>query len=211
MRQTSSTLRKSTQLLALALVMTSALAPCRAQGNELLQQVGDCIARGSLKLAERSSLQAGVRPRSVVTEHGPRQVSRDGGQRLILLTGQGEPFINLMIEHSQDGRFEDDREAVTAQMQFMHRKSGGTASLVTGERGSETVLLGLNNPSLDMSIISFYSLFEPKRALIATAYFLNQKPGRRAFATVEEYAVLRDKALRELQACLAQGQGSQGR
>lgn len=203
MKLTSSLLRNVSQLLALALGMTWATAPCRAQGNELLQQIGDCIAGGSLKLAERSSLPASVRSRSVDTEQGPREVSLDGGQRLILLTEQGEPFINLKVEQSREGRFDGDRAAVTAQMQHMHRRSGGTASLVTGTRGSEAVLLGLNNPTLDARIISFYSLFEPKRALIATAYFLNQKPERRAFATMEDFAALRDKALREMQDCLA--------
>ena len=173
-----------------------------------MQELGDCIARGSFKVTGRLSLPASVKSRSVDTEQGQREVSLDGGQRLILLTEQGEPFVNLKIERSRDGRFDGDREAVTAQMEFMRRRSGDAASLISDRRGGESVLLGLNNPSLGMSIISFYSLFEPKRALIATAYFLNQKPDRRAFATMEEYTVLRDKALQELQACLAQGEGT---
>jgi hypothetical protein len=43
------------------------------------------------------------------------------------------------------------------------------------------------------------------RALIATAYVLNQEPARRAYSTYAEYEVLRDDAAQLVQACIMPG------
>lgn len=189
--------------LATALACALVAATAAAQEPVALEPYVACVERGSF--AVRDVVRAGQRPssRSVNTAEGERRVSVADGYRVMLNTPQGEPFVNLKIELSAPGKADEDRAVIVAQMRAMAGGSAAGALPLKDETRDGVQAVGLDNPSIDhRSIISFYTLFVAPKGLVATAYVLNQKPERRAFASLSEYQVLRDKALSEIAACL---------
>lgn len=63
-----------------------------------------------------------------------------------------------------------------------------------------------NPPALGGGPIGTYVLFDDSRRMIVTVYFLNQRPGRRRFKTIEEYRTLRDRFLDDYTTCMARAQ-----
>jgi hypothetical protein len=135
--------------------------------------------------------------------NGKRLVSVADAYRVILAFPNTDPFVNLKIEVSVAGRYSEDKRAVLEQMQdFAASAKGVTVSLERSTRNGVDIA-GLNNPSIESSQISLYSLFDDKETLIVTAYILNQVPERRAFKDMAAYKRLRDAFLQEYAQCMA--------
>ena len=135
--------------------------------------------------------------------NGTRRVSVADAYRVILAFPNTDPFVNLKIEVSVTGRYSEDKRAVLEQMQdFAASAKGVTVSLERSTRNGVDIA-GLNNPTIDSSQVSLYSLFDDKETLIVTAYILNQDPERRAFKDLAAYKKLRDAFLQEYVQCMA--------
>jgi hypothetical protein len=165
-----------------------------------------CIAAGKFGVLEQGRLPASVTSRTVETAAGNKTVSLADGYRVILATAQGQPFLNLKVELSSPADAAADRATVESQMAlFSSRRSGAQQALQRVVHG-EVELLSLHQPDLERGgPISFYSLFVPSKALIASLYVLNQPPGQRAFATYADYEGLRDEAVKLVQGCAVAG------
>ena len=195
--------------LALCAALLAASTHSMAQrDSDPLAPIVQCVRDGKFSVLEQGRLPATVTSRSVQTLSGTRSVSMLDGYRVILATSQGKPFVNLKVELSAPGSAAADRDAVREQMQaFSSRRSPDQKELQrTLKPGIE--VLDLHQPSLARSgPISFYSMFVPKRSIIATLYVLNQAPEGRAFTTYGEYEALRDEAAHLVQSCLEAGGG----
>jgi hypothetical protein len=175
------------------------------------QRVGDplapivrCIGTGKFAVLQQGRLPASVTSRSVETPTGNKTVTLADGYRVILATSQGEAFVNLKVELSSTAEAAADRAAVEEQMKlFSSRRGPGPKDFQRTAHGGVEVL-ELHQPNLeDGGPVSFYSIFVPSKAIIATLYVLNQKPDKRAFSTYGEYEALRDQAVKLIQGCAA--------
>lgn len=193
--------------LALCGALLAASTPSTAQrDSDPLAPIVKCVRSGKFNVLEQGRLPATVTSRSVETLSGAKSVTMLDGYRVILATSQGKPFVNLKVELSVPASAAADREAVREQMQaFSSRRSPDQKELQRA-LGPGVEVLALHQPTLARSgPISFYSMFVPKRSIIATLYVLNQAPEGRAFSTYGEYETLRDEAVNLVQACLAAG------
>jgi hypothetical protein len=131
-----------------------------------------------------------------------------------------EYFANVKVELSQDSRYADDKDAIVASMAYLANQSSKEAGAkVSLERRAyqrfdvyavnfPTIdFYDLNNPpTLGGGPIGTFVLFDDPRSVVVTVYFLNQRPERRRFRTVEEWRVLRDRFLESYTSCLARSQ-----
>ncbi|MDB5748385.1 MAG: hypothetical protein JWP72_3233 [Massilia sp.] len=78
-----------------------------------------------------------------------------------------------------------------------------TGAGIEHHTGNGIDIAALNNNSLAGGVIGFYTLFDDRQEVIATAYLLNHDPKRRAFQTFDEYKALRDGFVRDFTSCMA--------
>lgn len=192
--------------LALTALAAASASSWSQRATDPLAPVMRCIAAGKFGVLEQGRLPASATSRTVETAAGNKTVSLADGYRVILATSQGQPFVNLKVELSSAADAAADRATVEAQMAlFASRRSGDQQALQRAVDG-EVELLSLHQSDLERGgPISFYSLFVPSKALIASLYVLNQPPGQRAFSTYADYEVLRDEAVKLVQGCAAAG------
>jgi hypothetical protein len=141
----------------------------------------------------------------VQTRNGAARVSTVDGYRLMLHKESRAPLVNLKVEKSADGQFEQDRAAVLAYMELFSetRGEGATALEVTRQEGVE--VMALNQPGIDGGgPLSFYSFTHQPSGVIGTAYILSQPPAMREFRNYAEYTSLRDRFVGKLVRCMAQ-------
>ena len=174
-----------------------------AETSSVLAAYARCQFTGRLAASSIDRAPDLPMARPVETASGTKRVSVADGYRLMLAFPDLDPFVNLKIERSIDGRYASDKQTVLDQMQHMATNSHGTVVKLERhvERGID--IAALNNPSLAGSIISFYSLFNDKKGVILTAHILNQLPERRSFQNMEQYRVQRDRLVGDLVSCLA--------
>jgi len=194
-----------------------------APSGVLAQQRGDslrpltrCGFADGLRTVGADRTPADIHERYVMTARGAQAVSLADGYRVMLAYPGSDFFANLKVERSEDARYPDDKRAVVAHMEYMATRSSEWAGVsVPLEHRTHK---GLDLYSIDWHTIDFYIpnnpvtlgggpigtyvLFEDARRLIVTVYFLNQRPERRRFQTIEEYRVLRDRFLESYTTCL---------
>lgn len=193
--------------LAVTMLIVTVAMPSQAwgadRGGDPLRPLLTCIEQGPFRALDRDRLPEQVTSRQVRLPDGERRVSLLDGYRVILVTPQGEPFVNLKVERSIRELAEADRAVVLDQMRaFAERKPAGSAPM-RDERRGRVRLLGLDQPSLAATgPLGLYMLLVEDADLIVTAYVLNQTPARRAFDSLEGYEALRELAMRHILGCL---------
>ncbi len=204
--------RRHVKNFAFCLVLLSALLAVRPSSSQLLDpsrqpsRLGpytQCSFGGGLApvFTERAPNLPMARP--VNTPSGQKRVSVADGYRVILAFPNTDPFVNLKIEVSVAGRYTEDKKAVLEQMQAFANSANGVSMTVERSTLNGVDVAGLNNPSIQSSQISFYSLFDDKETMIVTAYILNQGPERRAFNDLASYKKLRNAFIQEYTQCMA--------
>ena len=172
------------------------------QSPSVLAKYTNCPMRGGLAAVyiDRAPRLPMVRP--VETACGHKSVSVADGYRVILAFPDKDPFVNLKIEISTSGRYELDKQTILEQMQFLADDSSGGVPLERARRG-EVDIASFTNPDFTHGVISFYTLFNDKKNIVASAYILNQKPERRAFQDMQQYRALRDRFIDDLVSCIS--------
>ena len=207
-----------TTITVLALIFLSA-APIdmsAQQRVDSLRHLTRCAFADDLRSVAADRTPAEIQERQVVTASGVRAVSLADGYRVMLTYPASDFFANLKVERSQDSRYADDKNAVVANMEFLANQSSKEAGAVVPlehrtHKGLD--LYSVDFPTIDFYIannpptlgggpIGTYVLFDDGRRLIVTVYFLNQRPERRRFQTIEDYRVLRDRFLDSYAKCL---------
>jgi hypothetical protein len=141
--------------------------------------------------------------RPVETASGTKRVSVADGYRIMLAYPNTDPFVNLKVEVSVSGQYASDKRAVLEQMETMAAGARGVTMKVERSDINGVEVVALNNPTLEASGLSFYSLFDDRREMIVTAYILNQRPERRVFQDMASYRKLKDALVQEYAQCMA--------
>jgi hypothetical protein len=172
------------------------------QPSELLPYT-QCRLEGGLApiAVERAPNLPMARP--IDTSSGRKTVSVADGYRVMLAFPNTDPFVNLKIERSALGQYSSDKEGVLEQMQYMsaNAANGATEFKRSVKRGIDVA--ELNRPDFKGGVISFYTLFDDKKSIIATAYILNQEADRRAFKDMADFRSRRDKFIQNYVSCMA--------
>lgn len=147
--------------------------------------------------------------RMVKTASGEVEVSRTAGYRVLYHNEHDVPFVNLKVELSEPGRYEQDQAALLDHLRYMNAASSGmeSDSLIELKFHGHTIY-GLSRSSIASgSTLGTFVLF-PGEGITVYFYFNNLKPGFRHFEDVETYRALRDEFLeaytQHLVACIKQ-------
>lgn len=141
--------------------------------------------------------------RPVETAAGEQRVSVADGYRVMLAFPNADPFVNLKIEVSMPGRYATDKQTILEQMQHVADTVRPMPAKLERSVREGIDIAGLNRPGIEGGALSFYTFFDDKEGIIASAYILNQLPERRAFQDVTQYRVLRDAFIEEYTACMS--------
>jgi hypothetical protein len=191
--------------VALAMIIASAAAHAQDRSADPLQRITQCFRGGEFHAEGTYRLSESVVSRQVDTATGPMRVSIDDGYRMMIYRKSTAPIVNLLIERSAAGQFASDRDAIARHM----------AALAAGSQPPEKVdvensalngidIIAINKPAMDTpGVISMVQLFDASTGTIATAHVLNQQGPAREFGSAAEYAVLRDRFIGALSACMA--------
>jgi len=190
---------------ALAMTMAATLTHAQVRTTDPLQRITQCFRGGEFHAEGTYRLSESVVSRQVDTVTGPMRVSIDDGYRMMIYRKSTAPLVNLLIERSEAGQFASDRDALLKHL----------AALANGSQPPEQAhvenstlngieIAALNKPAMETSgVISMVQLFDAATGTIATAHVLNQQGPAREFTSAAEYAVLRDRFIGALSACMA--------
>lgn len=196
------------QLFALLATTTLiAMAPAVAQERaaDPLGGLARCFDDGDFRVASSTRLPTTKQFREVQTRDGAARVSTVDGYRLMLHKNSAAPLVNLKVEKSADGRFEQDRAAVLAYMELFSDSRGEGAKPLEVTRQDGVEVMALNQPGIDGGgPLSFYSFTHQASGVIGTAYILSQPASLREFHNYAEYTSLRDRFVGKLVHCMAQ-------
>lgn len=193
-------------LLLTPIMLLSFAAHGQERSTDPLGPLTQCVNRDGFHYEKRDRLLATATARNVPTSRGTLSVSTADGYRLMVYRRSSAPLVNLKLERSAQGRFAEDRLAITAQMQDLGTslKPSRQVTLESSTRQGIEVL-ALNTPADDQAngVISMYTLFDAASGTVATAYLLNQRKEVREYASEAEYAGLREQFIGVLLDCLA--------
>lgn len=189
-------------LCPLLLTLSFSVAPARAADTGLAAYTR-CPFEGQLAAVAVDRAAGVATPRTVETASGGRPVSVADGYRVMLAFPATRPFVNLKVERSVAGQYAADKQTVIDQMQYMADRTPAHTIALTRRMQDGIDVAALDNPALTAAVIGFYTLFDDAHGIIATAYLLNQAPEQRAFKTLDEYGVMRDRFVRNMTACMA--------
>jgi len=191
--------------IVLAMIVAAATTRAQDRSTDPLQRITQCFRGGEFHAEGTYRLSESVVSRQVDTATGPMRVSIDDGYRMMIYRKSTAPLVNLLIERSAAGQFASDREAISRHM----------AALAAGSPPPEKVnvehsalhgidIIAINKPAMETSgVISMVQLFDAATGTIATAHILNQQGPAREFTSAADYAVLRDRFIGALSACMA--------
>jgi hypothetical protein len=191
--------------MASALLIAASCSQAQDHGSDPLRAMTRCFSGGEFH-AESTERRTAASPfRTVDTTAGPRQVSVADGYRLMIYRSSKQPLVNLKIERSMEGKFDDDRAAIMLQLARLADSSKPpNAVIVEHSTQNGIAIAALNNRAIGTpGVVSMLQLFDAASGTIATAYILNQAPAVREYADEDTYRVLRDRFIGTLSACMA--------
>jgi hypothetical protein len=188
-------------VLSASLVRGQSLTPL---ASSVLAPYTKCAFSDQLSAVSVDHLDDAPMIRSVNTASGSKPVSVADGYRVMLAYPNTDYFVNLKIEQSVTGRFTEDKQHIIAQMHEMASQSSGRIAKVEQMTIKGITVFGLNNQGIEGGgVVSFYTLFDDPRGVVVTAYILNGDPQHRAFQSMAQYRVLRDRFLNTYASCMS--------
>ena len=139
--------------------------------------------------------------RDVVVDRDARRVSVVDGYRVLYSYPRTLAFANLKAERSDPAIFAADKRVLTEQIDAVARAEGDATLVRFTERGHSGMTL--TKPELRGTTVAITQIFYEADGVVVTIYFLNQAPGERRFATVEEFVQLRDAFVQGYIDCVA--------
>lgn len=192
--------------LAIAMLIAASCSQAQDRSSDPLRDLTRCFSGTEFHAASTDRRAATTAFRMVDTAAGPRQVSVADGYRMMIYRSSKEPLVNLKIERSVTGKFDDDRAAIMLQLARMADSSKPPNAIpVETSTQNGIAIAALNNRAIGTpGVISIVELFDATSRTIATAYLLNQAPAVREYSDEASYRVLRDRFIDTLSACMAQ-------
>jgi hypothetical protein len=193
------------KMLAWVLVAGAVTAGAQAPVDAVLRPYTACRFDDGLVVTEKSALPADVAGRTVMTIAGNRQVPLERGEKIAFAYPGGTRFANVTVEQLPTESFEQGKANLIAN--FDHILAGGDDGARNMPYALHPMLNGfevhgLDRLKIDGATLGIYLLIDDKTRIVTTAYFLNQGPEKRKFATIEEYGALRDHFLNAYTKCV---------
>lgn len=131
--------------------------------------------------------------RTVNTSAGEVKISQADGYRILYYNSKNAPFVNLKVELSAEGSYEQDQKHLLEHLNYLNANSQGMESkeLITLEYNGYKIY-GLSRGSLEKgSTLGTFVMF-PGKDVVVYFYFNNLRPEFRTFTTVDEYKAQRN-------------------
>ena len=138
-----------------------------------------------------------------MTLTGPRQIKLMDGLMSAYAFPQSAPFANVKVELLPASVYGTEKADLIGEFDAIHNSGNDTdrnAALKPYLNGFE--IYGFDRKALDGKVLGIYLFFDNTHRVATTAYFLNAPQGQRKFATINEYANLRDGFLNAYTVCL---------
>ena len=136
--------------------------------------------------------------RTVLTEQGEVKVSRVDGYRILYLNSNQAPFVNLKVELSEKGAYEQDKKNLEENLRYLclHSRNMETNGLIEIVSNGYKVI-GFSRSTIDFgSTLGTFAMF-PGDGVIVYFYFNNMKPEFRNFESLESYKKQRNQFIDE--------------
>lgn len=153
---------------------------------------------------ETTQLPSENHVRVVRTLTGPKRIEMLDGVRVMFAYPNTDFYANVKVEELPAAKYADEKKDVSSEFDNILASGGDTTTrnyvlkpTINGYEAS-----GLDRTRLEGGTLGIYMLFDNSRHVVTTVYFLNGDPGRRKFATMEEYRTLRDDFLAKYTACV---------
>lgn len=184
----------------LCLAAGLAAGALQAQSNDLFFPYDACSLPEGPSIVETAPLAPGVKERTVTTSKGPVQVPMLDGRRIMFAYHDEDFFANLKVEILPEQGYASAREALIGDFDHTLATGGGIRNYALKPTLNGFDIRGLDREKREGGVLGIYLLFDDAKRIVTTIYFLNQEPPKR-FQTMAEYAVLRDRFLKQFTAC----------
>lgn len=199
-------MRRPLFVLAVSLFAAPALFAQQPSARPLapaLRPYTACKLQGGPDLVEVTPLITPKSVRTIQTMHGNKQVQLVDGARLVFSYQDSDLFANAKIEELPAASYAQSKEDLISNFEKILSSddlAGRNYGMQAALHGFE--IYGLDKKMLTGTNIGIYVMFDNTEHVVTTIYFLNADPARRKFATLDEYAGLRDVFLSKYTACV---------
>lgn len=150
--------------------------------------------------------KANAVPQERKTAGGTVHVSLEEGYRILYDNEYGVPFINLKVERSTEGMYEQDQQHLLDHLKYLISSTDGlTSERLLAFDVEGTKVYGFSRSSLDNGSILSTLIAFPGDHTVVYFYFNNLKPEYSPHSTIKKFEKSRDRFVKEylhsLEAC----------
>ena len=163
-----------------------------------------CTFPDGLKVVAVDPLAPGVTARTVETPRGPKLIPMLAGIRIMFAYPATDFFANIKVEELPASQYQKLKQSLVENFEYV------LASSPSDRRNASPVsfpaafdVRGLDRDKLEGGTLGFYLIFDDKKQIATSIYFLNQEPQQRKFQSMDEYRRLRDQFLARYGSCIA--------
>ncbi|HEY4357389.1 MAG TPA: hypothetical protein VGN16_16680 [Acidobacteriaceae bacterium] len=162
-----------------------------------------CKLQGGPDLVEVTPLVTPKSVRTVQTRQGNKQIQLLDGARLVFSYADSDLFATAKIEELPAASYAQSKDDLISNFEKILSSddlAGRNYGMQPTMHGFE--IYGLDKKMLTGSNLGIYVMFDNNTHVVTTMYFLNAEAEHRKFATLAEYAGLRDVFLSKYTACV---------
>jgi hypothetical protein len=184
---------------------SSSRAQCETIQNDELKPYTHCIFPDGLEIVAVDSLAPGVKTRTVETAAGKKLVAMVAGARVMFAYPNTDFFANVKAERLPPPQYSGLKQILIENFDYLLASSPDFR--VNHALGTFPRLLdvrGMDRDKLEGGTLGFYLIFDDKKQVVVTIYFLNQEPQQRKFQSLDQYRRLRDQFLTRYASCIVE-------
>lgn len=165
----------------------------------------DCKFEDGLTVTELTHVPSGVQGRTVNTLNGPKPVPLVAAEHLSFSYPSAGIFATVRVEQMPTGSFEEGKKALLDNFDAILASGDDSArnmSYALRPRLNGFEVYGLDRRRLEGNTLGIYLLFDNRTHVVASVYFLNNDVSQKKFATMAQWAALRDEFLAAYTGCV---------
>jgi hypothetical protein len=163
-----------------------------------------CSLSDGLAVVETAPLAPGVKARTVKTLTGTYNVAMEEGRRVMFAYPGEDFYANVKVEVLPKDGYAESKAALISSFDQTIASGDTVRNYLLKPILNGFEVQGQDRTKREGGVLGIYLMFDDPTRTVTTIYMLNQEPPKR-FHTIEEYALLRDKFLREYTACIRKG------
>jgi hypothetical protein len=192
-------------LLAALLELSASIAAQQPVADKTFSRYLSCVFDDGLTVAETTRLPKGAEKfRMLKTLNGTRKVSRIDGYTVVFKNPNNGFVANVKVEQSNPQDYPQDKQIIVEDLKLqLSTAKAMDAADIKAATMKRFQTYGVDRNTLEIGqVIGTYVLFSDSDQKVITIYFLNQRPGKRKFQSIEEYRNLRDRFLTQYISCI---------